>query len=82
MALPASGGNPGQISASNIANEFGYTNGSETRLGSYRTTNGQGNFPVSFGALQFNSIDAKVVAQCRHQDKLSSVIFIVRDYNK
>jgi len=54
MALQGSG----QISASNIANEFGYTNGSETRLGSYRTTNGQGNFPVSFGALQFNSIDA------------------------
>ena len=46
-----------QISASNIANEFGYTNGSETRLGSYRTTNGQGNFPVSFGTLSFSSID-------------------------
>ena len=61
MALPASGGNPptNPISASDIANEFGYTNGSETRLGSYRTTNGQGNFPVSFGALQFNSIDAQ-----------------------
>ena len=56
MTLPASG-NP--ISARDIANEFGYTNGSETRLGSYRTTNGQGNFPVSFGALQFNSIDAQ-----------------------
>ena len=55
MTLQASG----QISASNIANEFGYTNGSETRLGSYRTTNGQGNFPVSFGALQFASIDAQ-----------------------
>ena len=55
MALPASG----QISASNIANEFGYTHSPETRLGSYRTTNGQGNFPVSFGALQFNSIDAQ-----------------------
>ena len=61
MALQASGGNPptNPISASDIANEFGYTNGSETRLGSYRTTNGQGNFPVSFGALQFNSIDAQ-----------------------
>ncbi len=56
MALQGSG-NP--ISARDIANEFGYTNGSETRLGSYRTTNGQGNFPVSFGALQFNSIDAQ-----------------------
>ena len=55
MALPASG----QISASNIANEFGYTHNPETRLGSYRTTKGQGNFPVSFGALQFNSIDAQ-----------------------
>ena len=60
MALPASGGNPptNPISASDIANEFGYTHNPETRLGSYRTTNGQGNFPVSFGALQFNSIDA------------------------
>ena len=55
MTLPASG----QISASNIANEFGYIHSPETRLGSYRTTNGQGNFPVSFGALQFNSIDAQ-----------------------
>ncbi len=61
MALPASGGNPptNPISASDIANEFGYTHNPETRLGSYRTTNGQGNFPVSFGALQFNSIDAQ-----------------------
>ena len=55
MTLPASG----QISASDIANEFGYTHNPETKLGSYRTTNGQGNFPVSFGALQFNSIDAQ-----------------------
>ena len=61
MALPASGGNPptNPISASDIANEFGYTHNPETKLGSYRTTNGQGNFPVSFGALQFNSIDAQ-----------------------
>ena len=36
MALQASG----QISASNIAKEFGYTHNPETRLGSYRTTNG------------------------------------------
>ena len=51
----------GEISLKNIANEFGYTesNGTTTKLGSYRTTNGQGNFPVSFGALQFNSIDAR-----------------------
>ena len=44
---------------SQIANEFGYTSGSQTKLGDYRNTNGQGNFPVSFGALQFNSIDAQ-----------------------
>ncbi len=55
MTLPSSG----QISLNQIANEFGFTNSPETRLGSYRTTNGQGNFPVSFGALQFNSIDAQ-----------------------
>ena len=53
MALPSSG----QISMSQIANEFGYTHSPETRLGSYRTTNGQGNFPVSFGALSFSTID-------------------------
>ena len=55
MALPSSG----QISLGDIANEFGFTNGSSTKLGDYRTTNGQGNFPVSFGTLQFNSIDAQ-----------------------
>ena len=49
----------GEIKLSQIANVFGYTNSPETRLGSYRTTNGQGNFPVSFGAIQFNSIDAR-----------------------
>ena len=54
MTLPSSG----EISLNQIANEFGFTHAPETRLGSYRTTNGQGNFPVSFGALQFNSIDA------------------------
>ena len=62
MALPAAGGNPpsNPISARQIGNEFGYTHpNDELRLGSYRTTNGQGNFPVSFGALQFNSIDAQ-----------------------
>ena len=54
MALQGSG----QISATQIANEFGYTHSNnEMRLGSYRTTNGQGNFPVSFGALSFSSID-------------------------
>ena len=53
MALQGSG----QISASDIANEFGYTNGSETRLGSYRTTNGQGNFPIQISGLNFATID-------------------------
>jgi len=55
MTLPSSG----QISLGDIANEFGFTDGSSTKLGDYRTTNGQGNFPVSFGTLQFNSIDAQ-----------------------
>ena len=54
MALQGSG----QISASNIANEFGYTNGSETRLGSYRKVgSSQSNYPQSIGALNFSSID-------------------------
>ena len=55
MTLPSSG----QLSLGDIANAFGFTDGSSTKLGDYRTTNGQGNFPVSFGALQFNSIDAQ-----------------------
>lgn len=67
MTLQASG----QISASNIANEFGYTNGSETRLGSYRTTNGQGNFPVSFGTLSFSSIDGSGSVPTSGQIKFS-----------
>jgi len=67
MALQGSG----QISASNIANEFGYTNGSETRLGSYRSTNGQGNFPVSFGALSFSSIDGSGSVPTSGQIKFS-----------
>ena len=53
MTLPSSG----SISMSQIANEFGYTDSPRTKLGDYRTTNGQGNFPVSFGALSFSSID-------------------------
>ena len=53
MTLPSSG----QLSLGDIANEFGFTDGSSTKLGDYRTTNGQGNFPVSFGALSFSSID-------------------------
>ena len=54
MTLPSA---PNSISMSQIAAMFGYTHSPETRLGSYRTTNGQGNFPVSFGALSFSSID-------------------------
>jgi len=53
MTLPSSG----SINMTQIANEYGFTQGSATRLGDYRTTNGQGNFPVSFGALSFSSID-------------------------
>ena len=54
MTLPSS---PNSISMSQIANEFGYTDSPRTKLGDYRTTNGQGNFPVSFGTLSFSSID-------------------------
>ena len=53
MTLPASG----QISLGDVANEFGYTDGSQTKLGSYRTTNGQGNYPLSVGSLSYSSID-------------------------
>ena len=53
MTLPSSG----SISMGQIANEFGYTASPQTKLGDYRTTNGQGNFPVSFGTLSFSSID-------------------------
>ena len=53
MTLPSSG----SINMTQIANEYGFTQGSATRLGDYRTTNGQGNFPVSFGTLSFSSID-------------------------
>jgi len=53
MTLPSSG----QISLGDVANEFGYTDGSQTKLGSYRTTNGQGNYPLSVGSLSYSSID-------------------------
>ena len=53
MTLPSSG----QISLGDIANEFGYTDGSQTKLGSYRTTNGQGNYPLTVGSLSYSSID-------------------------
>ena len=61
MALQGSG----QISASQIANEFGYNHpitgtqsGSEVSLGTYRKVGfSQSNYPQSIGALNFSSID-------------------------
>ena len=61
MTLPASG----QISANNIANEFGYnhplsgnSSGNEVSLGTYRKVgSSQSNYPQSIGALNFSSID-------------------------
>ena len=67
MALQGSG----QISLGDVANEFGYTDGSQTKLGSYRTTNGQGNFPVSFGTLSFSSIDGSGSVPTSGQIKFS-----------
>ena len=61
----------GQITLGDIANEFGYTNGSSTRLGSYRTTNGQGNFPLSLGSLSYSSIDGGGAVPTSGQIKLS-----------
>ena len=61
MALQGSG----QISASQIANEFGYNHpisgtqsGNEVSLGTYRKVGfSQSNYPQSIGALNFSSID-------------------------
>ena len=53
MTLPSSG----SISMSQIANEFGYTNGSQTKLGDYRTLANGSNYPQSIGQLSFSSID-------------------------
>ena len=61
----------GQITLGDIANEFGYTNGSSTRLGSYRTTNGQGNYPLSLGSLSYSSIDGGGAVPTSGQIKLS-----------
>ena len=61
----------GQISLGDIANEFGYTDGSSTKLGSYRTTNGQGNFPLTLGSLQYSSIDGGGSVPTSGQIKLS-----------
>ena len=40
-----------------IANEFGYTQGSATKIGDYRTLANGSNYPQSIGALSFSSID-------------------------
>ena len=61
----------GQITLGDIANEFGYTNGSSTRLGSYRSTNGQGNYPLSLGSLSYSSIDGGGAVPTSGQIKLS-----------
>tara|TARA_B100000965_G_scaffold134247_1_gene111827 strand:+ start:691 stop:1812 length:1122 start_codon:yes stop_codon:yes gene_type:complete len=54
MALSSSG----SISASQIANEYGYTTGNSTfSLGGYRTIAGGGNYPQQVGELSFSSID-------------------------
>ena len=42
---------------SQIANEFGYTSGSQTKLGDYRTLANGSNYPQSIGQLSFSSID-------------------------
>ena len=57
MTLPSSG----QLSLGDIANEFGFTDGSSTKLGDYRTTNGQGNFPAqSGGSVPTGSAQIKI----------------------
>ena len=54
MALSSSGA----VSASQIANEFGYTTGnSSISLGGYRTISGGGSYPQTVGELSFPSID-------------------------
>ena len=70
MALPAAGGNPpsNPISARQIGNEFGYTHpNDELRLGSYRTTNGQGNFPYLLVHCSSTQLMHRLVEQCLHQ---------------
>ena len=54
MTLPSS---PNSISMSQIANEFGYTDSPQTKLGDYRTLASGSNYPQSIGALSFSSID-------------------------
>ena len=69
MALPSSG----PISLGDIANEFGFTESNQqtTKLGSYRSTNGQGNYPLSLGSLSYSSIDGGGAVPTSGQIKLS-----------
>ena len=54
MTLPSS---PNSIRMTQIANEFGYTQGSATKIGDYRTLANGANYPQTIGALSFSSID-------------------------
>ena len=53
MALPSSG----SLRMAQIANEFGYTQGSATKIGDYQHIVGGGNFPQQIGGLNFATID-------------------------
>ena len=53
MALPSSG----SLRMAQIANEFGYTQGSATKIGDYQHVVGGGNFPQQIGGLNFATID-------------------------
>ena len=69
MTLPSS---PNSISMSQIANEFGYTDSPQTKLGDYRTLANGSNYPQSIGSLSFSSIDGGgSVATGSNQIKLS-----------
>ena len=52
MTLPSSG----PLRMSQIANEFGYTQGGATKIGDYRKLASGANYPQSIGALSFSSI--------------------------
>ena len=53
MALPSSG----SLRMAQIASEFGYTQGSATKIGDYQHVVGGGNFPQQIGGLNFATID-------------------------
>ena len=53
MTLPSSG----SLRMAQIANEFGYTQGSATKIGDYQHVVGGGNFPQQIGGLNFATID-------------------------